>query len=298
VPELPDIELYLACLREKVQGQKLTRLRIMSLFLLRSVSPKPEELAGLKVIGLRRLGKRIVFEFENDIFVILHLMIAGRLSWSEQSPKIGGKDSIALFEFENGFLVLTEAGSKKRASLHLVRGEAALKANDPGGLEPLDMTKDQFIQMFTKENRTLKRALTNPRFFSGIGNAFSDEILHAARLSPLRLTLALKPDELDRLYHAVQDTLRYWRDKLIAEFKGKFPSRAAVTAFRPDFAVHGRFGKPCPVCGAPVQRIRYAENECDYCARCQTEDRVLADRALSRLLKDDWPRSIEELMKE
>lgn len=298
MPELPDIELYLTALREKVLGRKLLRMRVLSMFLLRSVTPKPEDVEGRRVVGLRRLGKRIVLEFDGDLFAIIHLMIAGRLTWSEASPKLGSRDNLAVFEFESGFLLLTEAGSKKRASLILAQGAGSLEAHDPGGLEPLAMSLDEFRTQLEKENRTIKRALTNPRFFSGIGNAFSDEILHAARLSPLKLTSAMKSDEVERLFHSVRDTLQSWKDKLERQFKGKFPRRADVTAFRPDFAVHGRFGKPCPVCSAPVQRIRYADNECNYCARCQNEDRVLADRSLSRLLKDDWPRSLDELMKE
>ena len=298
MPELPDIELYLTALRERILGRKLLRMRVLSMFLLRSVTPKPEDVEGRRVVGLRRLGKRIVIEIEGDLFAIIHLMIAGRLTWSEAPPRLGSRDNLAVFEFESGFLLLTEAGSKKRASLVLAEGSGCLEAHDPGGLEPLQMGLDEFRAQLEKENRTIKRALTNPRFFSGIGNAFSDEILHAAKLSPLKLTSAMKSDEVERLFHAVQNTLQFWKDKLERQFKGKFPRRADVTAFRPDFAVHGRFGKPCPVCSAPVQRIRYADNECNYCARCQNEDRVLADRSLSRLLKDDWPRSLDELMKE
>ncbi len=300
MPELPDIELYLFALRKRIEGRRLVKLKVVSLFLLRSVAPRPDQLSGRRVIGLRRLGKRIVFEMEGGAFMVLHLMIAGRLTWLDQSPEKPpfGKDTLALFHFDSGCLVLTEAGSKKRASLHLVPDEAALEALDPGGIEPLEMSLEQFREVLSRENRTIKRALTNPRFFSGIGNAFSDEILHAARMSPLKLTSTFRPDESERLHLAIQSTLAFWCEKLQDEFKSKFPRRQDVTAFDPDFAVHGKFGKPCPVCGMPVQRIRYAENECNYCARCQNEDRIFADRSLSRILKDDWPRSLDELMAE
>lgn len=300
MPELPDIELYLSCLRQRIEGRRLEQLKVLSIFLLRSVSPRPEQIAGKKVVGLRRLGKRIVIELEDEIFLVIHLMIAGRLTWLDQPPETPprSKDTLAVFIFESGWLVLTEAGSKKRASLYIAPDTEALQALDPGGIDPLTMSLEDFQEVLNRENRTIKRALTNPKFFSGIGNAFSDEILHAARLSPLRLTSSLQSDEVVRLHESIWQVLSEWTVKLRDEFKAKFPRRQDVTAFRPDFAVHGRFGKPCPVCRMPVQRIRYAENECNYCARCQNEDRILADRSLSRLFKDEWPRSLEELMAE
>ncbi len=281
-------------LQRHVVGQRLDRLNLLSPFVLRSVDPPIDSINGRTIAGVRRIGKRIVFEFE-DLFLVIHLMIAGRLRWRApgQKPGIGPKLILATFQFANGTLFFTEASSKKRASIQLVRGEPALRALDPGGLEPLDATLEQFHDALTRENHTLKRSLTDPHLFSGIGNAYSDEILHAARLSPLKLTRTLSDEELRRLYDAARATLRLWIDHLRAEVKDGFPEK--VTAFRPEMAVHGRFKQPCPVCGAPVQHIVYADNECNYCAKCQTGGRLLADRSLSRLLKDDWPRSLDEL---
>src|SRR5262245_13469319 len=293
MPELPDVELYLEALRPRIGEQVLERIRLASPFLLRSVEPTVAEVEGRRVIGLRRLGKRIALALEPDLFVVLHLMIAGRLHWKRRGAKPPGKIGLAAFDFATGTLTLTEAGTKRRASLHLIRGEAMLARHDPGGLEVLAATPAEFRAALRRGNHTLKRALTDPRTFSGIGNAYSDEILHAARLSPLALTQKLTDDEADRLFVAIKATLANWFDRLRRETGDVFPEK--VTAFRPDFAVHGRFGLPCPVCAAPVQRIRYAENETNYCPRCQTGGRVLADRSLSRLLKDDWQRSLEEL---
>ena len=263
--------------------------------MLRSVDPPIAAITGQTVRGVRRIGKRIVFAFDGDVFLVLHLMIAGRLRWREPKQKvgIGSKLILASFEFPNGTLFFTEASSKKRASMQLVRGEAAVRALDPGGLEPLDITLDEFRGALTRESHTVKRSLTDPHLLSGIGNAYSDEILHAAKLSPLKQTRLLTDDEIGRLYDAVRSTLTLWTDRLRAHAGEGFPEK--VTAFRDDMAVHGRFKQPCPVCGAPVQRIVYAENECNYCAVCQTGGRLLADRSLSRLLKDDWPRSIDDL---
>lgn len=293
MPELPDIVVYLERLRPRVQGQKLERIRLANPFLLRSVEPPLSEAYGRTVIELRRLGKRIVFALGPDLFLILHLMIAGRLHWKPKGAKPPGKVGLAAFDFPTGTLILTEAGSKRRASLHLVRGEAELARHNPGGLEVLDASKGQFQAALQRENHTLKRALTDPRLFSGIGNSYSDEILHRARLSPMTLTQRLLPTEITRLFQATRLTLLEWLDQLRQEVGDGFPEK--VTAFREGMAVHGRFGQPCPVCGTAVQRIRYAENETNYCPRCQTDGKVLADRSLSRLLKDDWPRSIEEL---
>ncbi len=292
MPELPDIEVYLDCLRPRVERQKLERVRLANPFLLRSVEPPIREAEGKAVTDLRRLGKRLVFALETDLFLVLHLMIAGRLHWKPRGAKPPGKVGLAAFDFPTGTLILTEAGSKRRASLHLLRGEAGLTRHNPGGLEVLDGNLDQFRAVLMSENHTLKRALTDPRLFSGVGNAYSDEILHAARLSPVVLTRRLTDEEAGRLHRATQDTLRLWRDRLRAEAGDGFPEK--VTAFRKDMAVHGRFGLPCPVCGTAVQRIVHAENETNYCPRCQTGGRVLADRAMSRLLKDDWPRTVEE----
>ena len=294
MPELPDVMVYIEALQRHVVGQRLDRLNLLSPFVLRSVDPPIDSINGRTIAGVRRIGKRIVLEFE-DLFLVIHLMIAGRLRWRApgQKPGIGPKLILATFQFANGTLFFTEASSKKRASIQLVRGEPALRALDPGGLEPLDATLEQFHDALTRENHTLKRSLTDPHLFSGIGNAYSDEILHAARLSPLKLTRTLSDEELLRLYDAVRATLRLWIDHLRAEVKDGFPEK--VTAFRPEMAVHGRFKQPCPVCGAPVQHIVYADNECNYCAKCQTGGRLLADRSLSRLLKDDWPRSLDEL---
>ena len=298
MPELPDITVYIESLQKRVQGRRLERIRFGSPFLLRSVEPDVSEIVGKKVVGLRRLGKRIVFEMDQELFMVLHLMIAGRLHWKERetSPaalKRKGKAELAAFDFENGTLTLTEAGSKRRASLHIVRGEKQLTAHDPGGLEVLEASEASFREVLRRENHTLKRALTDPRLFSGIGNSYSDEILHRARLSPLALTLKLSAEEIKRLFDATRQSLVEWTDELRRQTGQGFPEK--VTAFREGMAVHGRFGKPCPVCGTSVQRIRYAENETNYCPRCQTEGKVLADRSLSRLLKDDWPRTIEEL---
>ena len=274
--------VYLEALQRHVVGQRLDRLSLLSPFVLRSVDPPIDSINGRTIAGVRRIGKRIVLEFE-DLFLVIHLMIAGRLRWRApgQKPGIGPKLILATFQFANGTLFFTEASSKKRASIQLVRGELALRALDPGGLEPLDATLEQFHDALTRENHTLKRSLTDPHLFSGIGNAYSDEILHAARLSPLKLTRTLSDEELLRLYDAARATLRLWIDHLRAEVKDGFPEK--VTAFRPEMAVHGRFKQPCPVCGAPVQHIVYADNECNYCAKCQTGGRLLADRSLSRL---------------
>jgi formamidopyrimidine-DNA glycosylase len=293
MPELPDIVVYIERLRPRIHGQPLERVRLVSPFLLRTAEPPIESVHGKQVVDLRRLGKRIVIALETDLYLVLHLMIAGRLHWKERGAKVPGKVGLAAFDFPTGSLTWTEAGSKKRASLHLVQGEAALLQHTRGGLEVLDADEAQFCEALFRENHTLKRALTDPRLFSGIGNAYSDEILHRARLSPLTWTQRLSPEETARLFHATQETLRDWTDRLRAEVGDGFPEK--VTAFRPSMAVHGRFGKPCPVCGTAVQRIRYADNETNYCPRCQTDGKVLADRSLSRLLKDDWPRSIEEL---
>ncbi len=293
MPELPDVVVYLECLRPRVVGQTLDRVRLTSPFLLRSVDPPPAEVEGKTVRGLRRLGKRLVFELDDELFLVLHLMIAGRLHWKPRGAKPPGKIGLAAFDFPAGALVLTEAGTKRRASLHLVRGQARLAAHQPGGLEVLDADLTAFRAALGRENHTLKRCLTDPRLFSGIGNAYSDEILHRARLSPLTWTSRLTDAEVARLFTATRATLAEWVARQRAEVGDGFPER--VTAFREGMAVHGRFGKPCPDCGCPVQRIVYAENETNYCPRCQTGGKVLADRSLSRLLKDDWPRSVEEL---
>jgi len=310
LPELPDVVVYLEALTPRIVGQPLQRINLLSPFVLRSVDPPIASVHGRIVRRLRRLGKRIVLAFgpstgsgspraesrgDDELFLVLHLMIAGRLRWREpgQKPGMGPKLILATLEFPNGTLFFTEASSKKRASMQLVAGEAALAAIGRGGLEPLDATLDEFRDALIRENHTVKRALTDPRLFSGIGNAYSDEILHAARMSPLKLTQSMKPDEIERLYGATRDTLLAWIDRLRASVGDRFPEK--VTAFRDDMAVHGRFRKPCPVCGAPVQRIVYAENECNYCARCQTGGRLLADRSLSRLLREDWPKSLDEI---
>jgi formamidopyrimidine-DNA glycosylase len=301
MPELPDVAVYLDCLAPRVLGEPLTRLEVRNPFILRSVSPSPADLGGARVIGLRRLGKRIVLAFEGDRFAVVHLMIAGRLRWRAGEAERGrtgagtggGKGALARFEFLRGTLVLTEAGNTRRASIHLVAGHAALAQFDRGGLEPLETTLPAFTARLTSENHTLKRALTDPRLFSGIGNAYSDEILHRARLSPLALTSRLGLDETRRLFEAMTATLREWTARLRDEVGDGFPDK--VTAFRDGMAVHGRYGQPCPVCGTPVQRIRYAANETNYCARCQTGGRLLADRAMSRILREDWPRSIGDV---
>ena len=292
MPELPDIVLYLDALAPRVVGRQLERLRIASPFLLRTADPPVADLVGRTIRDVRRLGKRIVLALEDDYFVVLHLMIAGRLHWKPAGAPIPRRAGLAAFDFPNGTVLLTEAGTTHRASLHILRGAAALAAHDPGGLDVLAATLEQFRSALTRESHTLKRALTDPHLLDGIGNAYSDEILHAARLSPLRLTGQITPEESERLFHAARDTLTSWMARLRAETGDAFPEK--VTAFRDGMAVHGRFRKPCPVCGSPVQRIRYAENEVNYCATCQTGGRLLADRSLSRLLKQDWPRSLEE----
>jgi formamidopyrimidine-DNA glycosylase len=293
MPELPDIVVYLEALETRIAGQKLARLRLASPFLLRTVNPPPGAVEGKAVREFRRLGKRVAIGLEEDYWLVLHLMIAGRLHWRENASKLEPKRALAAFDFTNGSLVLTEAGSKKRAALHIVQGSEALAALDPGGLEILSADRKAFAARLTAANLTLKRALTDPRLFSGIGNAYSDEILHRARLSPVTLTGRLSDEEITRLFEATCVTLEAWTETLRREAGGKFPEK--VTAFRQGMAVHGKYGKPCVVCGSKIQRIRYAENETNYCARCQTGGRLLADRSLSRLLKQDWPRTLEEL---
>ena len=293
MPELPDITAYLSALEPRILGQPLTHIRIASAFLLRTVHPSIEEAEGHTVRSLRRIGKRIALELDNGVWLVLHLMIAGRLHWRPLGAKLSGRNNLAAFDFPNGSLVLTEAGSKRRASLHLFANEAAAKEIDPGGIEIFATNLEAFRTALTAENRTLKRALTDPRILSGIGNAYSDEILHAARLSPIQLTQKLSTDEWQRLFNATRDTLQLWIDRLNAEASEAFPEK--VTAFRKDMAVHGRYQQPCPVCGQPIQRIRYADNETNYCAQCQTGGKVLADRSLSRLLGKDWPRTLDEL---
>jgi formamidopyrimidine-DNA glycosylase len=293
VPELPDITIYIEALEHRIIGHTLDRIRIANPFLVRSVNPPLSEAEGKRVVRLRRVGKRIAIGLENDLWIVIHLMIAGRFRWLPAGAKIPGKLGLAAFDFDHGSLILTEAGSTRRASLYVVQSEDALRGVDRGGLEPLDCSLDGFAARLTSENHTLKRALTDPTLFSGIGNAYSDEILHRARLSPLRLTSRLTVDEISRLFAATRETLLDWIDRLRTEAGNDFPAK--VTAFREGMAVHGRYGKPCPVCSTPVQRIRYASNETNYCPRCQTDGRLLADRALSRLLKQDWPRSIDEL---
>ena len=298
MPELPDITAYLTALKSRVIGEPLEQLRIASPLLLRTAVPRIESVEGRTVRSLRRIGKRIVFVFDDDLFLVLHLMIAGRLHWRDlkpnaDRPKLGGRNNLAAFDFPHGSLTLTEAGTKRRASLHLVQGEQALAALDPGGIDVLTASPEQFQQALTAENRTLKRALTDPRILSGIGNAYSDEILHAAQLSPLTLTRKLTPDDFARLYAATLATLQTWIARFHAEAEKSFPEK--VTAFRPEMAAHGRYLQPCPRCGAPIQRIRYADNETNYCPVCQTGGQVLADRSLSRLLGADWPRTLDEL---
>ncbi len=295
MPELPDVVVYLEALARHVVGRPLQRIQLLSPFVLRSVDPPLDVVHGRIVRGVRRVGKRIVLVFDDDLFLVIHLMIAGRLRWREPGakPGMGPKMILASFVFPHGTLLFTEASSKKRASMQLVRGERAVAALDPGGVEPLDATLEEFHAALTRENHTLKRALTDPHLVSGIGNAYSDEILHAAKLSPLKLTSSLTDAEFLRLYEAARATLGGWIERLRTETGSGFPEK--VTAFRDAMAVHGRFKQPCPVCGSPVQRIVYAENECNYCARCQTGGRLLADRSLSRLLRDDWPKSIDQL---
>jgi formamidopyrimidine-DNA glycosylase len=292
MPELPDIAVYVDCLASRVLGQPLRGLSVRNPFVLRSVAPAPADLIGRRVTGLRRLGKRIVLVVEGELFAVMHLMVAGRLRWRPPGTKPPGKPALVVLEFPTGLLVLTEAGTARRASLHLVAGEAKLGDFDRGGLEVLESTLEAFAARLGRENHTLKRALCDPRLFSGIGNAYSDEILHRARLSPLALTRKLDEDAVARLFEAARATLHDWTARLRAEVGDGFPDK--VTAFREGMAVHGRYGEPCPACGALVQRIRYADNEINYCARCQTGGRLLADRAMSRLLRRDWPRSIDE----
>ena len=293
MPELPDVTTYVESLAARVLGQPLEKLTIKTPFVLRSVSPPISAVEGRRVAGVRRLGKRIVLDMGDELFVVIHLMIAGRLRWRAPGAKVAPGNVLATFQFPSGVLALTEAGSTRRASLHMVQGDAALGEMDRGGIEPLEIDLATFATQLARENHTLKRSLTDPRIFSGIGNAYSDEILHRARLSPLALSKKLSADEVVRLYEAVQVVLREWTDRLRDQLSGEFPEK--VTAFRDEMSVHGRYGKPCPVCGTPVQRIRYASNETNYCARCQTGGRLLADRAMSRLLREDWPKSIDEL---
>jgi formamidopyrimidine-DNA glycosylase len=294
MPELPDITVYVEALQSRLSGQELLEVRLGTPFLLRTVDPPLSEIVHKRVRDVRRSGKRIILALGDELFAVFHLMIAGRLHWKPHSNKPPRKTDLAAFEFPNGTLTLTEAGTKRRASLHLVRGAAGLSEFARGGLEVLETTLDQFAERLRSESHTVKRSLTDPRLFSGVGNAYSDEILHRARLSPVKLTRRLSDEEIATLYEATRTTLVEWTDRLRAEAGGEFPEK--VTAFRPEMAVHGKFGQPCPVCGTPVQRIRYADNETNYCARCQTDGKLLADRALSRLLKEDWPRSIDEVL--
>ncbi|TMH58332.1 MAG: formamidopyrimidine-DNA glycosylase [Betaproteobacteria bacterium] len=293
MPELPDVVVYIEHLESRLAGRTLERVRLMNPFVLRSVTPPIASAEGKKVVGVSRIGKRIVIALEGELFLVLHLMIAGRLRWLEKDAKLPGRITLAAFGFQHGMLVFTEAGTKRRASVHLVEGEAALAAMDPGGLDVLAAGFQEFAERVKRENHTLKRALTDPRLFSGIGNAYSDEILHRAKLSPFVQTRSLSEEDLRRLQDATRASLTEWTERLRREAGADFPEK--VTAFREGMAVHGRFRKPCPVCGSPVQRIVYADNETNYCARCQTGGKILADRALSRLLKASWPRSIDEL---
>jgi len=293
MPELPDIAAYIAALETRIVGEPLVRARILGSFLLRTAEPPLSDAEGRVVRELRRIGKRIAIGLEGDLWLVLHLMIAGRLHWRPLDAKLGGRQNLAAFDFPNASLILTEAGTKRRASLYVVSGEEALRSLDPGGLEIFTSDLNSFREALTTENRTLKRALTDPRVLSGIGNSYSDEILHAAQLSPIMHTQKLKPDQWERLYAAIRATLQSWSGRLLKEAESGFPEK--VTAFRTGMAVHGRFGEPCPACGGKIQRIRYADNETNYCARCQTGGKVLADRSLSRLLGSDWPRTLEEL---
>jgi formamidopyrimidine-DNA glycosylase len=293
MPELPDITVYIEALEKRIVGKAMTAVRIVNPFVLRTVDPPIDRLIGARIVGLRRMGKRIVIEFAGDLFLVIHLMIAGRLRWRDPGGSVVRPAPLARFEFDHGVLVLTEAGKKRRASIHLVEGEMNLVQFDRGGMEVLDSSLDDFADRLQSENHTLKRSLTDPTLFSGIGNAYSDEILHRAKLSPLLLTARMTEEQIAQLHDATRVVLTEWTDTLREESRDAFPEK--VTAFREGMAVHGRFGKPCPVCGAPVQRIRYADNETNYCARCQTGGRLLADRAMSRLLKQDWPRSLDEL---
>jgi formamidopyrimidine-DNA glycosylase len=293
MPELPDIAAYIHAMEPRIVGQPLVGVRLASAFLLRTVQPPIASAEGHAVRELRRIGKRIAFGLDNDLWLVLHLMIAGRLHWRAPEAKLGGRNNLAAFDFPGGSLVLTEAGTKRRASLYVFSGEESLHSIDPGGLEIFESNLDSFRAALTAENRTLKRALTDPRIVSGIGNAYSDEILHAAKLSPITLTHKLQPEEWKRLFAATIEVMQLWVDRLRGEAEVKFPEK--VTAFRKDMAVHGRYGEPCPRCGEKIQRIRYADNETNYCAKCQTGGKVLADRSLSRLLKSDWPRTLDEL---
>jgi formamidopyrimidine-DNA glycosylase len=293
MPELPDILVYLEALEKRILGRRLENVRIQSPFLVRSYEPAPAAAVGRTVRSLRRLGKRIAIELDEQLWLVIHLMIAGRLHWKPAGSLLSGKNQLAAWDFAEGTLLLTEAGAKRRASLHVVAGEASLRQHDPGGLEIFSASVDDFQQALQLRNHTVKRALADPRLFSGIGHAYSDEILHRARLSPFAQTQKLSGDSIDRLFAATRAVLQEWTDRLRREAGDGFPQK--VTAFRPEMAVHGRFGKPCPVCAAPVQRIRYADNETNYCPGCQTQGQILADRSLSRLLKDDWPRHLDDL---
>jgi formamidopyrimidine-DNA glycosylase len=293
VPEYPDVTVYIEHLERRLLGETLQGLRLASPFVLRTVTPSPSDLAGHTVTALSRIGKRIVFHLEGELFIVLHLMIAGRLRWQPARAKIPGRVGVAAFDFPKGTLILTEAGTKKRASLHILSGKAALAEHDPGGLEIFEIDAETFSLQLRRERHTLKRSLTDPRLFAGIGNAYSDEILHRAKMSPVRMTSQLSDTECKRLFEAIKTVLEEWTERLRAEAGDDFPEH--VTAFREGMAVHGRYGQPCPVCGARVQRIVYAENETNYCAPCQTEGRLLADRSLSRLLKEDWPKTLDEL---
>jgi formamidopyrimidine-DNA glycosylase len=293
MPELPDVEIYVAHLRRRVVGQTLERVRVANPFLVRSFDPPLRAIEGRAVVGVRRMGKRVVLDLDGDLHVVIHLMIAGRLRWRPPGAKVPGKVGLAAFDFPTGTIVFTEASTKRRASLYVVRGEAGVRALDPGGVEPLEVGASAFAAALRRENHTVKRSLTDPRIFSGIGNAYSDEILWRAKMSPVRLTQAMTDEEIERLRLATVATLRDWVDRLMRDAGDDFPEE--VTAFRDDMAVHGRYGKPCPVCGSAVQRISYASNEANYCARCQTEGRLLADRGLSRLMHGDWPKTLDEL---
>lgn len=293
MPELPDVELYLHALRARVVGAAVERVRIGNPFIVRTFDPPIASIEGRRISGISRLGKRLVFALDGDLFLIVHLMIAGRLRWRDRGAPIPAKVGLIAFDFPSGTLLLTEAGSKRQASIHLVCGAAAVREHDPGGLEVLDADLPAFAARLTADSHTLKRALTDPHIFSGIGNAYSDEILHAARLSPMKLASSLTAEEIERLYHVTREMLEMWVERLRHDAGDDFPEK--VTAFRPDMAVHGKYGKPCPVCGEPVQRIVYAHNESNYCSRCQTGGRLLSDRALSRLLGQDWPKTLEEM---